>query len=55
MIVVDRVGEVITVAMSDPLSKEAREELEKMTNFKVQVFVSTSTDVKDAIKRCYRG
>lgn len=55
LIAVDRVGSVLTLAMSNPLNQQAAEDIEMMTHLKVQVFVSTATDVNDAIKRCYKA
>ena len=53
LVAVDRVGNVLTVAMSNPLNQQAIEDIEMITHFKIQVFVSTATDVNDTIKRCY--
>jgi type IV pilus assembly protein PilB len=55
LIAVDRVGSVLTVAMSNPLNNSAIEDIEMIGHFKVQVFVSTLTDVNEAIKRCYKA
>src|SRR3989338_5561395 len=55
LIAVDRVGSVLTLAMSNPLNSQAVEDTEMITQMKVQVFVSTATDVNDAIKRCYKA
>lgn len=55
LIAVDRVGSILTVAMSNPLNSQAIEDVEMITHFKVQVFVTTATDLNDAIKRCYRA
>ena len=53
LVAVDRVGNVLTVAMSNPLNQQAVEDIEMVTHFKIQLFVSTTTDINDAIKRCY--
>ncbi|OIO37951.1 MAG: hypothetical protein AUJ72_03540 [Candidatus Omnitrophica bacterium CG1_02_46_14] len=53
LVAVDRVGQVLTVAMSNPLNEQAVEDIEMVTHFKIQLFVSTATDINDAIKRCY--
>ena len=53
LVAVDRVGNVLTVAMSNPLNRQAVEDIEMVTHFKIQVFVSTATDVNQTIKRCY--
>jgi type II secretory ATPase GspE/PulE/Tfp pilus assembly ATPase PilB-like protein len=55
LIAVDRVGSILTVAMSNPLNSQAIEDVEMITHFKVQVFVTTATDLNEAIKRCYRA
>ena len=53
LVAVDRVGQVLTVAMSNPLNEQAVEDIEMVTHFKIQLFVSTATDINNAIKRCY--
>jgi len=53
LIAIDKIGNSLTVAMSDPLNTHAIEDVELITNCKVQVFVSTQTDIKEAIKRYY--
>ncbi len=55
LIAVDRVGSVLTVAMSNPLNQQAMEDIEMITHFKVQIFVTTGSDVNEAIKRCYKA
>ena len=55
LIAVDRVGSVLTVAMSNPLNTQAIEDAEMISNFKIQIFVSTATDINEAIKRCYKA
>ena len=54
LIAVDRMGSVITVAMSNPLNVQAIEDIEMITHFKAEVFVATASDVVAAHKRCYR-
>lgn len=53
LLAVDRVGRVLTLAMSNPLNQQAVEDVEMITNLKVQVFISTTTDVNEAIQRVY--
>ena len=55
LIAVDRVGSILTVAMSNPLNSQAVEDVEMLTHFKVQVFVTTATDVANAIKSNYKA
>ncbi len=54
LVAVDRLGNILTVAMSNPLNKEAIEETQKSTKMNVQVFVSTQTDVDEAVRRAYK-
>ena len=49
LIAVDRVGSILTVAMSNPLNSQAVEDREMLTHYKVQVLVTTSADVANAI------
>lgn len=53
LIAVDQVGTVLTVAMSNPLNSQAIEDVEMVTHYKIQVFVTTATDLNNAIKRSY--
>jgi len=55
LIAVDRVGSILTVAMSNPLNTQAIEDVEMLTHFKVQVFVTTTTDVSNTIKSIYKA
>ena len=55
LIAVDRVGSILTVAMSNPLNTQAIEDVEMLTHYKVQVFVTTATDVSNAIKHIYKA
>ena len=53
LISIDRIGDLMTIAMSNPLNVQAIEDIELLTKCKVQVFVSTMTDVTNAIKKYY--
>ena len=55
LIAVDKVGSILTVAMSNPLNSQAIEDVEMITHLKVQVFVTTATDLNETIKRCYKA
>ncbi len=55
LVAVDRVGSILTVAMSNPLNTQAIEDIEMITHYKVQVFVTTATDVSQAIKNIYKA
>jgi len=55
VIAVDKIGDLVTIAMSNPLNVQAIEDVELITKCKAQVFVSTMTDISNAIKRYYSG
>jgi hypothetical protein len=51
---IDRIGNNLTLAMSNPLNEKAVEEIETVSGCSVQVFVSTNSDVKKAIEKYYK-
>ena len=53
LIPVDKIGNMLTVAMADPLNSKAVEDIEMLGRCSVQIFVATMGDVIDAIERCY--
>jgi chromosomal replication initiator protein DnaA len=53
LIPVDRIGRMLTVVTSDPTCKKSIEEVETITNCKVQLFVASISEVREAIKRYY--
>lgn len=53
LIAIDKIGNTLTIAMSNPLNQQAVEDIELMTKCKVQSFVSTMTDVNKAIDKHY--
>lgn len=55
LIPIDKIGNNLTVAMSNPLNIQAVEDVQLLTNFRVQLFVSTSSDVKKAIEKYYKN
>ena len=54
LIPVDKVGNSLTITMSNPLNVNAIEDVELLSGCSVQIFVSTSSDVKKAIEKYYR-
>lgn len=50
----DLIGNILTVAMSNPLNEKAIEDIEMMTKKKVQVFISTVTGVYEALSKMYK-
>ena len=55
LIAVDRVGNILTIVMSNPLNIQAVEDVEMITKLTAQVFVSTATDIHKAIADNYKG
>jgi type IV pilus assembly protein PilB len=53
LIAIDRMGNLLTISMSNPLNVQAVDDIEMLTGCKVQIFISTMTDINNAIKRCY--
>lgn len=54
LIPIDKIGNNLTLAMSNPLNVQAVEDVELLSGCSVQTFVSTSSDVKKAIARYYK-
>ena len=53
LIAIDKIGDLLTIAMSNPLNVQAIEDIETLTKCKVQVFVSTMTDINNAVTKYY--
>lgn len=53
LVPVDKIGDLLTIAMSNPLNVQAIEDIEMLAQCKVQVFVSTMSDINSAIKKHY--
>ena len=53
LVPIDKIGNNLTLAMSNPLNVQAIEDVELLTGCSVQTFVSTSSDVKRAIEKYY--
>ena len=49
----DKIENSLTVAMANHLNTEAVEDIEDLTSLEIQVFVATSTDIRNAIKKYY--
>ncbi|MBU1887705.1 MAG: hypothetical protein KKB46_00720 [Candidatus Omnitrophica bacterium] len=54
LIPVDKIGNNLTVAMSNPLNALAIEDIELISSLCVQIFVSTASDIKNAIEKYYK-
>lgn len=55
LIPVDKIGKSLTLAMADPLNQNAIEDVELITGCTVQAFVSTASDIKEAIARYHKS
>lgn len=53
LIPIDKIGKSLTLAMSNPLNFQATEDVELITGCTVQVFVSTTTEIKQSIDKYY--
>jgi type IV pilus assembly protein PilB len=53
LIAIDKIGNLLTISMSNPLNIQAAEDIEMLSGCKVQVFISTMTDITNAIKKYY--
>jgi hypothetical protein len=53
LVAIDKLGNMLTVAMCNPLNIHAIEDIELLTSCKVQVFVSTLSDINNIIDKCY--
>jgi len=54
LVPIDRIGNNLTLAMSNPLNIQAIEDVELLSGCSVQTFVSTSSDIKRAIEKYYK-
>ena len=54
LIVIDRIGNALTLAMADPSNVQAIEDIELLTKCVVQTFVSTPSDITRAIDKYYK-
>lgn len=53
VIALDRIGEILSVVMVNPLSDEKKDYLEKLTQCRIAPFISTKTEIEEAIARNY--
>ena len=54
LVPIDKIGKSLTIAMSNPLNLRALEDVELITGCSVQIFVSTSSDIKQSIEKYYK-
>jgi type IV pilus assembly protein PilB len=49
----DRVNDILSVAMADPMDMAARAEIKRITNYQLAPFISTESEIARAIRRWY--
>ena len=54
LIPLDKIGNNLTLVMANPLNAAAIEDAESVSGCSVQVFVSTSSEIKKAIEKYYK-
>lgn len=54
LVPIDKIGNNLTIAMSNPLNALAIEDIGLISGLCVQIFVSTATDIDKAIKKYYK-
>jgi type IV pilus assembly protein PilB len=55
LVPIDKIGNNLTLAMSNPLNMQAIDDVELLSGCSVQAFVSTSSDIKRAIEKYYKN
>jgi len=53
LIPISKIGNVLTVAMADPLDVFAIDDVKMLTNFIIDPVIATETDIRNAINECY--
>ena len=53
VIALDRIGDILSVVMVNPLTVEKKDHLETLTKCHIATFISTKTEIEEAIARKY--
>ncbi|MFH1094150.1 MAG: hypothetical protein V1739_08410 [Candidatus Omnitrophota bacterium] len=53
LIAIDKIGNILTIAMADPLNAPALDSIRKETGLNVEAFISTFSDINNAISQFY--
>ncbi|RKY30408.1 MAG: hypothetical protein DRP74_07100 [Candidatus Omnitrophota bacterium] len=53
LIPIDKIGNILSVAMADPLNEGVIQMLQQITNCQIMVFISTYTELKEVINRYF--
>ena len=54
LIPIDKIGKSLTLAMANPLNLTAVEDVELISGCTIQMFVSTASDIREAIDKYYK-
>lgn len=52
---IDKMKNTLIIVMANPFNLEAIEDLEDLTSSEIQIFISTASDIRKAIERCYKN
>lgn len=53
LVPLDRIGNILSVVMMNPMDEDKRQEVEVMTGCKIATFISTRSEIDVALKRFY--
>jgi type IV pilus assembly protein PilB len=53
VIALERIGEILSVVMVNPLTSDKKEYLESLTKCRIATFISTKSEIEEAIARHY--
>lgn len=53
MIALDKIGDILSVVMTNPLSADRKAKLESMTGCRIATFIATRSEIEEAIARNY--
>jgi len=53
VIALDRIGDILSVVMVNPLTEDKKKYLENLTKCQIATFISTKTEIEEAIARNY--
>ncbi|MBU1043808.1 MAG: hypothetical protein KJ915_05350 [Candidatus Omnitrophica bacterium] len=54
LIAIDKIGNILTIAMADPLNAKAQDEVRKVTGLNVETFISTFSEIEAALSKDYK-
>ncbi|MFH1061781.1 MAG: hypothetical protein V1747_02715 [Candidatus Omnitrophota bacterium] len=54
LIAIDKIGNILTIAMADPLNAKAQDEIRKATGLNVETFISTYSEIEAALTKNYK-